>query len=180
VNPKIGSTPTQRRRNPAAVLCGSGIKTRLAKLEAAARRHALAGRQASLNETLERRTQLRLGLARHRSQQGMGKLTTYRRPDLRAGPSRSSRAISEACKLAGTAKAGDGTAAAVRCAASSLSASSTAFVISSANRGMPSVRSTISDCTSAGSALFPARRAIMAARLRSTRRTATKRAASPR
>jgi hypothetical protein len=47
-----------------------------------------------------------------------------------AGPSRSRRAISEACKLAGTAKAGDGTAAAVRRAAPSLSASSTAFVIS--------------------------------------------------
>ena len=31
-----------------------------------------------------------------------------------AGPSRSSRAISEACKLAGTARAGDGIAAAVR------------------------------------------------------------------
>ena len=31
-----------------------------------------------------------------------------------AGPSRSSRAISEACRLAGTARAGDGTAAAVR------------------------------------------------------------------
>ena len=61
-----------------------------------------------------------------------------------AGPSRSSRAISEACKLAGTARAGDGTAATVRRASPSLSASSTAFVISSTNSGMPSVRSTIS------------------------------------
>ena len=65
-----------------------------------------------------------------------------------AGPSRSSRAISDACKLAGTARAGDGTAATVRRAAPSLSASSTAFVISSTNRGMPSVRSTISAITS--------------------------------
>ena len=87
-----------------------------------------------------------------------------------AGPSRSSRAISDACKLAGTARAGDGTAATVRRAAPSLSASSTAFVISSTNSGMPSVRSTISASTSAGSALFPARRAIMAAASRSPSR----------
>ena len=75
-----------------------------------------------------------------------------------AGPSRSSRAINEACKLAGTARAGDGTAATVRQAAPSPSASSTAFVISSTNRGMPSVRSMISASIPAGSALFPARR----------------------
>ena len=61
-----------------------------------------------------------------------------------AGPSRSSRAISEACKLAGTARAGDGTAATVRRASPSPSASSTALVISSTNSGMPSVRSTMS------------------------------------
>ena len=52
-----------------------------------------------------------------------------------AGPSRSSRAISEACRLAGTARAGDGTDAAACSAALSLSASSTAFVISSTNSG---------------------------------------------
>ncbi len=86
-----------------------------------------------------------------------------------AGPSRSSRAISDACKLAGTARAGDGTAATVRRAAPSLSASSTAFVISSTNSGMPSVRSTISASTSAGSALFPTRRAMMAAASRSAK-----------
>ena len=61
-----------------------------------------------------------------------------------AEPSRSSRAISEACKLAGTARAEDGTAAAVWRASPSLSASNTAFVISSTNSGMPSVRSTMS------------------------------------
>ena len=44
-----------------------------------------------------------------------------------AGPSRSSRAISEACRLAGTASAGDGTAAAVRRASPSLSASKHRF-----------------------------------------------------
>src|SRR5260370_1413411 len=67
-----------------------------------------------------------------------------------AGPSRSSRAISDACKLCGTANAGAGTLATVRRAAPSLSASSTAFVISSTNNGMPSVRSTISAVTSDG------------------------------
>ena len=42
-----------------------------------------------------------------------------------AGPSRSSRAISDACRLAGTARVGDGTAAAVRRASPSPLASST-------------------------------------------------------
>ena len=44
-----------------------------------------------------------------------------------------------------------------RCAgpSPSLSASSTAFVISSTNSGMPSVRSTISAITSEGSSLLP-------------------------
>ena len=61
-----------------------------------------------------------------------------------AAPSRSSRAIREACKLAGTAKAGDGIAAAACPAAPSLPASRTALVISSTNNGMPSVRSIMS------------------------------------
>ena len=60
--------------------------------------------------------------------------------------------------------------AAVRRASPSPSASSTAFVISSTNRGMPSVRSTISAITSAGSSLFPTRRAMMAAASRSPSR----------
>src|SRR5438876_592544 len=80
-----------------------------------------------------------------------------------AGPRRSSRAINDACKLAGTLRAGDGIAATVRRASSSPSASSTALVISSTNRGMPSVRSRISAITSAGSSLFPTRRAMRAA-----------------
>ena len=53
---------------------------------------------------------------------------------------RSSRAISEACRLGGTANAGNGTDVAVRRASSSPSASKTAFVISSANKGTPSSR----------------------------------------
>ena len=76
-----------------------------------------------------------------------------------AGRSRSSRAMSDACKLAGTA--GDGTAAAVHCAAPSLPASNTALVISSTKSGMPSVRSMISWRILAGSDLFPTTRSIM-------------------
>jgi hypothetical protein len=91
-----------------------------------------------------------------------------------AGPSRSRRAISEACKLAGTARAADGTAAAMCRASPSPSASSTAFVISSTNSGMPSVRSTISAITSAGSSLFPTRRAMMAVASRSPSRLSTR------
>ncbi len=47
------------------------------------RRHALPEQQACLNETVERRPQLRLGLARHRRQQRMRELPPDRRPDLR-------------------------------------------------------------------------------------------------
>ena len=79
-----------------------------------------------------------------------------------AGPSRSSRAISEACKLAGTARAGNGTAAAVCSAALSLPASSTALVISSTKRGIPSVRSAMSWRTLAGRSLLPTTRSIIA------------------
>ena len=78
-----------------------------------------------------------------------------------AEPSRSSRAISEACRLAGTARDGDGTAAALF-AAPSLSASSTALVISSTNRGMPSVRSMMSCRILAGSGLLPTTPSMMA------------------
>ena len=61
----------------------------------------------------------------------------------------------------------DGTAATVRRAALSLSASSTAFVISSTNRGMPSVRSMMSCRIFAGSPLLPATRSMMMAMSRS-------------
>jgi hypothetical protein len=80
-----------------------------------------------------------------------------------ARPSRSSRAISDACKLAGTAWAGERAVAAVTRVAHSLSASSTAFVISSTNRGIPSVRSKISAITSVGSSLFSTSLAMIAA-----------------
>ena len=61
-----------------------------------------------------------------------------------AAPSRSSRAINEACRLAGTTKHGDGIVATSARARLRSSASNTAFVISSTNSGMPSVRSTMS------------------------------------
>ena len=70
-----------------------------------------------------------------------------------AGPSRSSRAISEAWRLAGTANAGKERPLRSARAAPSLSASSTAFVISSTNSGMPSVRSMMSCRMFAGSEL---------------------------
>ena len=87
-----------------------------------------------------------------------------------AVPSRSSRASSEACRLAGTVEAGDGTAAAARRASPSLSASSTALVISSTNSGMPSVRSMMSRRILAGRSLLPTTRSIMALTWRSVSR----------
>jgi hypothetical protein len=74
---------------------------------------------------------------RHRSQQRMRELASDRAAICAtslAGPSQSRRAISDACRLAGTARAGDGTTATVRLASPSLSASRTAFVISSTTR----------------------------------------------
>jgi hypothetical protein len=65
---------------------------------------------------------------------------------------------------------GDGTAAAVRSAASSSFASSTALVISSTNRGMPSVRSMMSCRVFAGSNLLPITPSIIAATSRSASR----------
>ena len=92
-----------------------------------------------------------------------------------AGPSRSSRAISDACRLAGTASDGDGTAATARSAAPSPSASSTAFVISSTNSGMPSVRSMMSCRMFAGSGLLPTTPSMMAAMSRSPSRLSVRR-----
>ena len=100
----------------------------------------------------------------------MGGLAPDCRSDIRhflGGAEPVSPAISEACRLVGTARAGDETAAAIRRASPALSAYSTAFVISSTNKGMPSVRSTISAITSAGSSLLPTRRSMMVAASRS-------------
>jgi hypothetical protein len=60
------------------------------------------------------------------------------------GPSRSSRAISEACNVAGT----DGCGTVDSAAVSRMPDSSTALVSSSTNSGTPSVRSAISLMTS--------------------------------
>ena len=68
---------------------------------------------------------------------------------------RSSRAISDACKLGGTATAGDEASEIACAAAASLPASKTALVISSTNSGMPSVRSMMSWRTLAASSLLP-------------------------
>ena len=57
---------------------------------------------------------------------------------------------------------GDGTAAIARAAAVSLPASSTALVISSTNKGIPSVRSMMSCWMLADSCLLPTMRSIMA------------------
>jgi hypothetical protein len=64
----------------------------------------------------------------------------------------------------------NGMAAAVRSAAPSLPASSTALVISSTNKGMPSVRSTMSCLILAASGLLPTTRSIIAPMSRSPRR----------
>ena len=77
-------------------------------------------------------------------------------------PSRSSRAMSEACRLGGTPSAGDGIAATARTAAVSLPASTTALVISSTNKGIPSVRSMMSCRMLADGSLLPTMRSIMA------------------
>ena len=64
------------------------------------RRHALPEQQTSCNETVERRFQLRLRLAHHRSQQGMRELAPDRRPDLRhlLGRRRAGRAAPSAMR----------------------------------------------------------------------------------
>ena len=70
--------------------------------------------------------------------------------------------MSEACKLAGTSRAGGGITAIACSAARWLSASSTAFVNSSTNSGIPSVRSMISSRTLSASDLLPTTPSIMA------------------
>jgi len=80
-----------------------------------------------------------------------------------AEPSRSSRAINEAWRLAGTVEEGGRIDPAVRSLDCSLSASRIAFVISSTNSGMPSVRSMMSCLIFWSSVLSPATRSIIAA-----------------
>ena len=82
----------------------------------------------------------------------------------------SPRAIKEACRLAGTANTGGGTAAIVFPASPGFAVSSTALVISSTKRGMPSVRSMMSRLMLSGRDLLPVTWSISAAVSRSPRR----------
>ena len=90
---------------------------------------------------------------------------------LAAEPSRSNRAISEACSVAGTLGAG---APARERAVLTLLPSSTALVSSSTNSGTPSVRLTISATTSPGSASAPPTRRTSAAPSRRSSRLRTR------
>jgi hypothetical protein len=80
---------------------------------------------------------------------------------LAAGPSRSSGAISEACKLAGTDNAECATEESAAAPAAPISR--TALVSSSTNSGTPSARAAISSTISGGNAAFPATFATIAA-----------------
>jgi hypothetical protein len=126
------------------------------------RRHSALKDQAGIDEALERLLEPLCGELADRRCQLIGEFTADRGADLgaplAAGPSRSSRAISDACNVAGTPSPAPGTDAAIS-RPRSAPASSTALVISSTKSGTPSVRSTISAITSGGSkAALPARR----------------------
>src|SRR5262249_60037008 len=73
------------------------------------RRHALPEQQTGRNQAVDRRSQLRLRLASGAWEKSRPIVAPICATSL-AAPSRSSRAISDACKLAGTAEAGNGTA----------------------------------------------------------------------
>ena len=126
------------------------------------RRHALPEQQTSRNETVKRRIEFRFWLTHHRSQQRMRELPPDSCPYLRhllgwtePVEPRHQRSM-QACRN----RQGWGRNRAQRSAraAPSLSASSTAFVISSTNSGMPSVRSMMSCRMFAGSSLLPTTR----------------------
>ena len=94
---------------------------------------------------------------------------------LDAVPSRSRRAISDACRDTGTACAARAVVDIIRVASSGPSTSATAFVSSSMNNGTPSVRWTIASTTSSGSPLVPRmRRTKHAHSPRSSRWSASK------
>ena len=75
-----------------------------------------------------------------------------------AAPSRSSLAISEACRVAGTGRTGDAVAAIEPAASLSSSNSTAALAISSANKGTPSARSAMSLRMLSGNARLPTTR----------------------
>ena len=137
-------------------------------------RHTLPEQQTCLNEPVERRSRVPPPpcgppqLAEHERTLAQSPLRSVPPP----WPRRADRAAPSARRagLREPHKQGRGTAAAVRSAAPSLPASSTAFVISSTNSGMPSVRSMMSCRMFAGRSLLPATRSIMAAISRSPSR----------
>ena len=99
----------------------------------------------------------------------------FARSPWRAGPSRSRRAISEACNVAGTDSAASDVVASTAATRSPCAAlSSTALVSSSTNSGTPSVRSTISATISAVSAALPASFCTSASPSRSPSRLSAK------
>ena len=119
------------------------------------------------------RMKLRVWLANHGLQDASRELAPNCCPDLwtpSPGPSRSSRAINDAWRLAGTRMDGDGIVATALSAARSPPASRPAFVTSSTNSGMPSVRSIMSCLTVANGGLLPVTRSILAAISRSPSR----------
>ena len=129
------------------------------------RRRALAEQQAGCNEPIERRSQLRLRLGAPPPPASACEKSA--RSPRRSAPSpwrgRAGRAGPSATRagLRGPPVLANGTAAAIRRAAPSLSASSTALVISSTNSGMPSVRSMMSCRMFGGMSLVPETWSIM-------------------
>jgi hypothetical protein len=92
------------------------------------RRRPLPEQQAGLNEALDAAPNSASGLRTSAASRAWEESRPIAAPICAtslAEPSRSSRAIRDACKLAGTARGGDGIVAAVRCASLSLSASRT-------------------------------------------------------
>ena len=78
-DPSVKRAPRLPQQRAIGGVLHQGMLEQIARL----RRHALSEQQTGLNETVERRRQLRLGLERHRSQQSMREFTADRRSDLR-------------------------------------------------------------------------------------------------
>ena len=170
---EIGEISFQHRRGagvqflaPAAQqgAVGGVLHQRVLEQIGGVRRRPAAEQQPGLGQPVEPRTQLRARPpappARSGRSRTRGRCTAPICPiSLATGPSRSRRAISEACKVAGIGSAGSGLAPAPRrpgCRDAPVS--STALVISSTNSGTPSVRSTISSTISRERPALPASR----------------------
>ena len=172
----LGKAVFQQLRRPLVILLASALQQRLVRRILDERMleqvrglwwcSALKN-QARIDEALEGVLEVFFSEFADRTCQFVGEFATDRGSDLGdpfvPGPSRSSRAISEACNVAGTASTAEGTDEAIS-PARSVPASSTALAISSTNNGTPSVRSMISAITSGGSkAMSLARRSTIIA-----------------